>query len=110
MAEVRKILGQSDLAAGVLTNVYTVPASTETVNSSIFICNRSGANRTFRIAIAQSGGADSGKQYIYFNESLPKDSTFLFTTGITLSAGDVVRAYASNNNVSVNVFGVEIAP
>jgi hypothetical protein len=31
------------------------------------------------------------------------------TLGITLGAGDIVRAYASGTNVSINIFGVEIA-
>lgn len=110
MTETRKILGQSNIAAATLTDVYTVPPLTEVVNSSIFICNRSGAVRTFRVSIAKAGAADDGKQYIYYNEALPKDTTFVFTTGITLGAGDVIRVYSNGNNVSVNIFGVEIAP
>jgi hypothetical protein len=107
--ETRKILGQSALAATTLTDVYTVPAATQCVNSSVFICNQSGANRTFRVSLAVAGLADTAKQYIYYNESLPKDTTFVFTTGITFGATDVIRVYASGTGVSVNVLGVEIA-
>lgn len=108
MAEVRKVLGQADLAATTLTDVYTVPASTEAVISTVFVCNRSGANRTFRCSIAPNGAADSNEQYLYWDEDLGRGGTFAFTTGITLGDTDVLRVYASGADVSVNVFGVEL--
>lgn len=104
-----KPLAQSALAATTLTDVYTVPASTQTVGSTVFLCNQSGANRTFRFAIAVNGVADTPAQYIYYNQSLPKDTTFAFTTGLTLGDNDVLRVYASGTGVSVNVFGTEIS-
>jgi hypothetical protein len=109
MAETRKILGQVDLPTTTLTDVYTVPASTQSVVSTITFTNRSGANRTFRCSVAIGGEADTGKQYIRYEESLPKNTSYDMTLGITLGAGDIVRAYASGTNVSINIFGVEIA-
>lgn len=108
MAETRKVLGQAALAATTLTDCYTVPAATQVVNSSVFICNQSGANRSFRVSIAINGAADTPAQYLYYNQALPKDTTFVFTTGITLDASDVIRVYASGTGVSVNIFGVEL--
>jgi len=108
MAEVRKILGQAALAATTLTDCYTVPALTQVVNSSVFICNQSGALRSFRASVAIAGAADTPAQYLYFNQTLPKDTTYVFTTGITLGPGDVVRVYASGTGLSVNIFGVEL--
>lgn len=108
MAELKRILGQAALAATTLTDIYTVPASTQTIVSSIFVCNRSAAARTFRISLAIGGAADTPAQYIYYDVALPKDTTFVSTTGITLNAGDKIRAYASGTNVSVNVVGVEL--
>lgn len=108
MAEGRKILGQADLAATTLTDVYTVPAATEAIVSTVFVCNRTGSNRKFRISVAPAGAVDSNEQYLYYDEPLPKNSTFTFTTGLTLAATDVLRAYANNTGVSINVFGVEL--
>lgn len=108
MAESREVLGQVDLSATTLTDVYTVPAATQSVVSTITITNRSGAARKFRISIAVAGDADNGKQYIRYDESLPRDTSYDLTLGITLDAADVIRAYASGNNCSVNVFGVKI--
>lgn len=109
MAEVKKILGQAELPAAVLTDIYTVPASTEAVGSSVVICNTSGVNRTFRLSVAIAGALDTPAQYLYYDEDLPKDTSFVATIGITLAASDVVRAFASGAGVSVNVFGVEVS-
>ena len=107
MAETRKILGQAALPATTLTGVYTVPPLTNTVVSSVVICNTSGANRTFRLSVAIAGAADTPAQYLYYNEDLPRDTSFVVTIGITLAAAAVIRAWASGVGVSVNVFGVE---
>jgi hypothetical protein len=108
MAEVRKILGQSALAITTITAVYTVPALTQAVVSSIVICNVSAVATTFRISLAVAGLADTPKQYLYYNVALPANDTFIATIGVTLGAGDIIRAYSTGANTSVNVFGVEI--
>ena len=109
MAETRKILGQVALAAAAQVDVYTVPASTQVVSSSVVICNTSGANRTFNLSVAIAGAVDTPAQYLYWNEELPKDSSFVATIGITLGEADVIRAESNGADVSVNVFGVEIS-
>lgn len=109
MAETRKVLGQSALAATTLTDVYTVPVATEAVISSVVICNRSATDTTVRLAVAEAGAVASDKQYLYYDLALPGNMTFIATIGITLGAADVLRAYAAAATVSVNVYGVEIA-
>lgn len=109
MAEVKKILGQADLAATSLTDVYTVPASTEAVISTITIANRAAASATFRLSVAVGGAADTNAQYLYYDITLAGNATFAATLGITLATTDVVRAFASSTNLSVNIFGVEIS-
>lgn len=109
MSETRKILGQIALTSETLTDVYLVPANTQAVNSTIFISNTSGSSRSFRISVANAGEADTLKQYLYYDIPIPKNTSFVFTTGITLNTGDVIRAYASGSGISVNIFGVEIS-
>ena len=104
-----KILGQVALSAATLTNCYATPTSTESVISSIVICNTSGTNRTFRLSVAIADAGDTPAQYLYYDESLPKDTSFVATIGITLAATDVIRAEANGTGVAVNVFGVEIS-
>jgi len=108
MADTLKTLGQAALAATTLTNVYTVPTGKSCTISTITVCNRGTTNDTFRISIAVAGAADTAAQYLYFDQPVEAKSTFASTIGITLAAGDIVRAYGSTANLSVNIFGVEV--
>jgi hypothetical protein len=107
--EIYKVIAQANPAATTLTDVYTVPAVTAAVISSIIIANRNSANRSFRISIAVAGATDAFEQYIAFDETISGNAVYEFTIGATLGAGDVVRVYVSDADLSVNVFGTEIA-
>lgn len=109
MAETIKVLGQADLAATTLTDVYQVPMSTAAVLSSVVFCNRTSAAKTLRLSVAVAGAADVNKQYLSYDAPLDPYATVAVQLGITLGPTDVVRAYASATGVSVNVFGSEKA-
>ena len=108
MAETIKVLGQSSLAATTLSDVYTVGAGKSVSISSITVCNRGSSATTFRVSVAVDGAADGNSQYLYYDQAIDAYSTFVATIGITLDAADVVRVYAGNANLSVNIFGVEV--
>lgn len=108
MADLPKTLGQLAPAATTLTALYTVPALTYTVVSSVIVCNQNSTSSTFRISVAVLGAADTPKQYLYYDVPISKNNTFVATIGISLNAGDVVRVYAGNTNVSFNLMGVEV--
>lgn len=109
MAEALKVLGQLDVPAS-LTALYTVPALTQATISSLLICNRTNASRTFRVSIAIAGASDDVKQYIYFDVTLTRNNTFAATLGLTLGAGDVVRVLASAaSSLSATLYGVEVS-
>jgi hypothetical protein len=109
MANAYKVLGQNDLAATTLTDVYTVPASTETVISTIVIANRTAAAESFRIAIRTGGDAVEDKHYIAYDVPIAANDSTTLTLGVTLEATDVLSVYASAVDLSVNVFGTEIS-
>ena len=104
-----KVLGQSAPAATTATDVYTVPAATEAVISTIIIANRAAiAANAFRIAVRPNGATLANEHYIAYDVPVAaKDATNL-TLGLTLDAGDVITAYCSSADMSVNVFGSEI--
>jgi hypothetical protein len=109
MANVYKILGQSADASANDVTLYTVPASTETIVSSIIICNREAAANTFRLAIKADGGAVANEDYIAYDTNISANDSITLTLGITLDASDVISAGASDANVSFSVFGTEIS-
>ena len=108
MAEAYKVLGQAALAATTLTDVYTVPAATAAVISTIFMANRSALPVVVRLSVAVAGAGDATKQYIYYDVPIPTNDSLAVTAGITLAATDVIRAYAASADISVSVFGTEI--
>lgn len=109
MAETIKVLAQADLAATTLTDVYTVPALTNAVISSVTVANRNATAIAFRASIAVAGAADTNKQYMYYDVTVGGGDTFTYTLGVTLDETDVMRFFADQTGVSVNIFGVEIS-
>lgn len=108
MAEARLVLGQSIPVAATLTAIYTVPASTDAIISTITACEQNGGATTIRISVAVAGAADATKQYIVFGAALQANETKAFTLGMTLTATDVVRVYSASGFVSFSAFGVQL--
>jgi hypothetical protein len=109
MANAYKILGQVADASALDVTLYTVPASTETVVSSIIICNRENAANTFRIAIKANGGAVADEDYIAYDAIITANDTITLTLGITIDASDVISVGASDANVTFSCYGTEIS-
>ena len=109
MANVYKILGQISPSATTETDLYTAPALTSTVCSSISICNRGGTATTFRVSMSQGGGATANKDYLYYDVTIAGNDTFIATIGVTLATTDVVRVYSGNTSLSFQIFGTEIS-
>lgn len=109
MAEALKVLGQVNAPATTLTTLYTVPGSTSVTVSTLAICNRNTAPRTFRVSVAVGGVSDDPKQYIVYDMQILGNDAIFLTLGITLATTDVVRVYASGVDLSFNLFGVEVS-
>ena len=108
MATTYKVLGQSNPAATTLTTLYTVPASTQTVISTITVANQAATAATYRIAVRIAAAGISAAQYLAYDVSLPANATDTLTLGVTVGATDVISVYASTATMSFNAFGSEI--
>jgi len=104
-----KVLGQSAPSATTATTLYTVPAATDTIISTITVCNRDTVAGTYRIAVRPTGTALANQHYVAYDISLPANTTDTLTLGLTLDATDVVTVYASTANFTFNAYGSEIA-
>jgi hypothetical protein len=109
MATTYKVLGQAAPAATTETDLYTVPAATMTVVSTISIANRAATDATFRISISVNGAATATKDYMAYDLSVAGNGYVAFTIGATIDSTDKIRVYASSANLSFAVFGSEIA-
>lgn len=108
MAIAYKVLGQSKPAATTATTLYTVPSSTETIISTLTICNL-GVSTTYRIAIRPNGATLADQHYIVYDAPINQYDSIMLTLGLSLDAADVITVYAGTANVSFNVFGSEIS-
>ena len=109
MAEVIKVRGQVAPAATTETDLYTVPASTSAVVSSLTVCNRSGSNVTFRVAVVPGGGATGNANYLVYDLVIGKNDVNTYTLGLTLATTDKVKVYASTADLSFSLFGAEVS-
>jgi hypothetical protein len=110
MASVYKVLGQSAPAATTATNVYTVPAATEAVVSTVVIANRAAVSATFRLSVRPGGASQANQHYIAYDVAIQANDSTTLTLGVTLAATDVITVYGSTADLSWNVFGTEITP
>lgn len=108
MANAYKVLGQSNPAATTATDVYTVPAATSAVVSTISVANL-GTSTTYRIAIRPGGAALSNQHYVAYDVALNAQETQYHTVGFSLATTDVVTVYAGTATVAFSVFGTEIS-
>lgn len=104
-----KVLGQSNPAATTATSLYTVPAATQAIVSTITVCNQASTAATYRIAVRVAGATLAAAQYIAFDVSLPGNATDTLTLGVTLGATDVITVQSSNATTSFAAFGSEIS-
>ena len=104
-----KVLGQVAPLATTETDLYTVPASTETIVSSLVVTNRGTTSATYRISVSVNGAATATKDYLIYDATINANSVVALTLGITMDATDKIRVYGSTANLSINAFGSEIA-
>jgi glucose-6-phosphate dehydrogenase assembly protein OpcA len=103
-----KVLGQSAPGAATDTTLYTVPAATSTVVSTINVCNRAATSDTFRIAIRPAGATLANQHYIAFDTLVLANDSITITAGISLAATDVITVRGTTANLSFTAFGAEM--
>ena len=104
-----KVLGQSNPAATTATSLYTVPAATDAVVSSISIANLASSDASFRIAVRPAGATLANVHYLAYDVTVGANDTTIITVGITLDATDVITVYASTANLVFHAYGSEIS-
>lgn len=107
MATTYKILGQ--ITGSVATaSLYTVPAATQTVVSSLVLCNRSSAATTYYVAVVPSGSTLANQHWLAYNIAITGSDSTALTLGLTLGAYDSIQVSGLATG-SFSVFGSEIA-
>lgn len=109
MANAWKVLGQSAPSAATSTTVYTCPASTQTIVSSIVVCNRSSTATAFRVSVDVNGAGDTDADYLAYDMPIGGNESIALGHGVTIDASDLIRVYATLATLTFSVFGQEIS-
>lgn len=112
MPTIYKILAQSSPSSTAIANVYTVPAATNTVISTLMICNRATVNASYNIAVVGAGAAIANQHYVAFNSVVPANDSIALTVGMSLGATDNIAVQANTtgvNNLGFTLFGTELS-
>lgn len=113
MAITAKQLVNAELATSNGT-LYTVPGSTTTRITEIFLCNASGAARTVTLHYVESGdsadtGAGAGVNTIMEAFDVAPGVPYVFPMNSILETGDTIQGLASGADVAIFVSGFEEA-
>jgi hypothetical protein len=109
MAISYKVLGQANPSATTATTLYTVPSATETIVSTLVICNQAATAATFRIAVRPDAATLAAVHYVAYDVTVGANDSTALTLGLTLDATDVITVYASSATLSFSAYGSEIA-
>ncbi len=91
-------------------SVYTVPAATQAIITSIFIVNHDSISRTYDLAVVPSGETLSLKHHIKWDYPLPADDFDMISSKLSLSAGTkLVVLPSAADKIGVTVFGLELS-
>ena len=105
-----KILGQAAPADTNNADLYTVPASTEAIISTIAVANVSAADATYNIYVRAAGALAGDDNALVKDATASANTTTAIGIGITLSASDVVTvASGTGSALAFHAFGTEVS-
>lgn len=105
MANTAKKLFRGAATTSLTTNLYTVPAATTTVISSIVVANTAATAGTFTLSIGTSGAETA----LFDAVAIAADTTTVIDLKQVLVATEVIDGGASATTISFHISGMEIA-
>lgn len=101
---------QGTASTGTYATLYNAPTSpsTQSVISTICICNTAGTSATYNIGFATSATTPSAADIMVSGSFVPANDTVFLTLGISLDPGRFIRVSSSASTVSFQAFVSEI--
>ena len=100
---------QGTASTGTYATLYTTPAATEAVISSIVITNQSSSAVTVRIGLDTTAGTPGASEWLVYDAAIAGNDTVALTLGVTLDASKFVRVSSSANTCNFSAFLSEIS-
>jgi len=90
--------------------VYTVPAGTQTVVTSIYVTNHDIVQRTYDLAVVPSGETLAVKHHIRWDFPISANDFDVVSSKLSLGAGDsIVILPSAADKIGISVFGLELS-
>ena len=105
MANTAKALFRGAATTTLTTNLYTVPAATTTVITSIAVCNAGAAAPDFTLSIGPAGS----EVKLFDEAEIAADTTTVIDLKQVLATTEVIDGGATSTDVSFHISGMEIA-
>ena len=100
---------QGTSSVSTYATLYTVPANTEAVISTIAICNTASAAATYRIGFDDTEGTPSSSEWLVYDATVGANDTIFLSVGAALEAEKYVRISSSADTVTFQAFVSEIS-
>lgn len=101
---------QGTASTGTYSTLYTTPASTEAIVSSLVITNQASSQVTVRIGLMASAGTPGASEWLVYDAVVAGNDTVALTLGITMSATRFLRISSSANTCNFTAFYSEVTP
>lgn len=109
MPSIQKVLGQAAPSTTNNTNLYTVPANTSAVSSTLSVTNTTTAIATARVFVRIGGDAAGQNNAIMYDVAIQPNSVIALTIGMTLAETDIVTVQTGTADaLTFMLFGEEI--
>jgi hypothetical protein len=100
---------QGTASTGTYATLYTTPAATEAVISSIVITNQSSSAITVRIGMDATAGTPSASEFLVYDAAVAGNDTVALTLGVTMDAEKFIRVSSSADTCNFTAFLSEIS-
>lgn len=100
---------QGTASTGTYATLYTTPAATQAVISSLVITNQSSSAVTVRIGMETSATTPSASEFLVYDAAIAGNDTVALTLGITMPASNFIRVASSASTCNFTAFLSEIS-
>lgn len=100
---------QGTASTSTYATLYTTPAATQAVISSIVITNQSSSAVTVRIGLDTTAGTPGASEWLVYDAAIAGNDTVALTLGVTLDASKFVRVSSSADTCNFSAFLSEIS-
>lgn len=99
---------QGTASTGTYATLYTTPAATEAVISSIVITNQASSSVTVRIGMDTTAGTPGASEWLVYDAVVAGNDTVALTLGVTMPASQFIRVSSSANTCNFSAFLSEL--